>query len=367
MSDVKINYYRVLKNNTPMWDIDETNGVALIVKTEQGKKWTVDKDMYVKSFGQTRNLRTQDQKKEQFLVLVNGNGVSMKDIELYKDEVDDCGCDGNPIATPTDLEKANETVEYKKLDKESAYVSDSGTGKSRFDKKSVACFFAGASIGAAIMWFSTKEKKKTIIGAIAGGVLGVIIGYFIGRGGIKKTGVVENIDDISKKANTDNIENVEAGAKTDSDKQGFFQLGQSYDFSIPYPVYALLYEENTFFVAEDSKKGNKAVIKAGSKIAGKLVEMKDANFFVPDPKTKKITKIKSNKPLPFLDLGNNIFIPLAVVEPTSMFSSEQVKNYLSGQGADEDVYVKGRYAGKKSYLLMCNPAYTAIIKQVFKT
>ena len=88
MSDVKINYYQVL-NSTPMWDIDESNGVALISKTEQNKKWTVDKDKYVKSFGQIRTLKTPDQKKEQFLVLVNGNGILVIEVKLYKVVVDD--------------------------------------------------------------------------------------------------------------------------------------------------------------------------------------------------------------------------------------------------------------------------------------
>lgn len=114
MNDVKINYYEV-QENTPMWEIDEMNKVALPIGLKEGRDvrgknvWTVDKGQYVKSFGQTRNLKSTSGKKEEFLLLVNGNGILMKDVALFKDEVDDCGCDGNPIATPTDLSKLNET------------------------------------------------------------------------------------------------------------------------------------------------------------------------------------------------------------------------------------------------------------------
>lgn len=360
MSDVKINYYQVL-NNTPMWDIDESNGVALIAKTEQGKKWTVDKDKYVKSFGQIRTLKTPDQKKEQFLVLVNGNGVLVKEVKLYKDEVDDCGCDGNPIATPTDLDKLDDIeMEHSEINKESAYVNKT----SRFDKSGLFGLFIGALIGSGIVWFSTKDKKKTIIGAVSGAVLGMIIGYFIGRRGTKKLETMSKLDEIERVAANTEVENVDAGSKSDSDKQGFFQLGQMYDFTIPYPVYAMLLEDNTFYVAKDTK-GNKAIIKP-KKVRGKLVEVKEPNIFVADPSSKKVVKIQSKKPLPFLDLGNNIFIPLAVAEPSSMISTEEAMKFLSGEGGlDEDIYVKGRYAGKKSYNLMYMPNYAVTIKQKF--
>lgn len=359
MSDVKINYYQVL-NNTPIWDIDESNGVALIAKTEQGKKWTVDKDKYVKSFGQIRTLKTPEQKKEQFLVLVNGNGVLIKEVKLYKDEVDDCGCDGNPIATPTDLDKLEEEMVHSEINKESAYVNKN----SRFDKNGLFGLFIGALIGSGIMWFSTKDKKKTIIGAFSGAVLGMIIGYFIGRRGTKKLETMSKLDEIERVANNTEVQNVDAGSKIDSDKQGFFQLGQMYDFTIPYPVYAMLLEDNTFFVAKDPK-GNKAIIKP-KKVRGKLVEVKEPNIFVADPVSKKVVKIQSKKPLPFLDLGNNIFIPLSVVEPSSMISTEEAMKFLSGDGGlDEDIYVKGRYAGKKLYNLMYMPNYAVTIKQKF--
>jgi F0F1-type ATP synthase assembly protein I len=309
-----------------------------------------------------------DNKKEEFILLVSGNGVLLKDVNLFKDKVDDCGCDGNPIALPTEVMKAmeaenkTENTEHKALDKESAYLNKS----KGFDTKGLYGFLLGAVIGAAIMWLSTKDKKKTIIGAVAGGVLGMIIGYFIGRRGTKKLETMDKLNQIERVANNTDVETVEPGAKSDADNQGFFQLGQTYDFSIPYPVYALIYEEKTFFVAKDQKTNKKAIIKPNGKIRGKLIEVKEPAFFVPNPHTKKVERIVSQKPLPYLDLGNNIFIPLAVVDPDSMITPEEAMTFLTtGKGLENEVYVKGRYAGKRLFNLMYMPSHAVIINNKF--
>ena len=176
---------------------------------------------------------------------------------------------------------------------------------------------------------------------------------------------MNKLQEIEKEAAYTDVSTVEAGAKTDSDKQGFFQLGQTYDFSIPYPIYAMLYENNAFYVAKD-KAGKKAIIKPNTKVKGKLVEVKEPSIFVADPSTKKVDKIVSKKPLPFLDLGNNIFIPLAVVEPTSMISPEEAMKFLSGGGGlEEEIYVKGRYAGKRLFNLMYMPSHAVIINKAY--
>jgi len=375
MSDVKINYYEILKT-TPMWELDDMNKVALPIKLKDDKNisanggnvWNVEKGKYVKSFGQTRTLKSYpDNKKEEFLLLVNGSGVLIKDLSLYKDEVDDCGCDGNPIATPTDLNKleVENKEEHKELDKESAFVNKS----SSFDKSGLFGFLLGAAIGGAIMWYSTKDKKKTIIGAIAGAFLGMIIGYFIGRRGTKKVDTLNKLEEIERISNSEvPVVPEEPGIKAkedDSSKKGFFQLGETYELSIPYPIYALIYEKNTFYVAS-SKKGDKAILKPNSRIKGKLVEVKQPGFFVANPTTKKVDKIVSKKPLPYLDLGNNLYIPLAVVEPTSMISPEEAMKYLNGGGGlEDDVYVKGRYAGQRLFNLMYMPAHAVIIGQKY--
>lgn len=376
MSDAKINYYEVL-NRTPMWELDEMNKVALPIKRDDKKNislekgtniWMVEKGQYIKSFGQKRSLKTPDNKKEEFYLLVNGNGVLVKDVALYKDEVDDCGCDGNPIALPTEVMKAmeaenSENNEHKPLDKEAAYVNKT----SKFSKGGIAGFFVGAAIVAAIMWFSTKDKKKTIIGAIAGAVVGMIIGYFIGRRGTRKMETMKTIDEMERVMESKPSSSpASKEPKPEAEKQEFLQLGQSYDFSIPYPIYGMIYENEAFYVAKD-KSGNKMILKPGTKVRGKLVEVKEPQVFVADPSTKKVVKVKSQKPLPFLYLDNEIFIPLSVVEPTAGITMEEAMNYVTtGRGLQEDVYVKGRYAGKRLFNLMYLPAYAVILKDKFQ-
>ena len=362
-----------------MWELDETNKVALPVvmddnknvSIEKGKNvWTVDAGQYVKSFGQTRSLKTPDNKKEEFLLLVNGSGVLVSDVKLYKDEVDDCGCDGNPIALPTEVKKAMEAEqakqdksEHKPLNQESAYINKT----SKFDKSGLIGFLIGAVIGATIMWFvSKKDKKKTIIGAVAGAFIGMVIGYFIGRRGTKKLETVKSLDQIEKKTNSQptTVEK-EDNLKPQASKQEFLQLGQTYDFSLPYPVYPMIYQNEAFYVAKD-QSGNKMILKSGSKVRGKLVEVKEPQVFVANPATKKVDKIKNKKPLPFLLIGDNMFIPLSVVEPTAAITMEDAMNYINGQGGLQDeVYVKGRYAGKRVYNLMYLPAYAVILKDKF--
>lgn len=382
MSDVKINYYEVLKK-TPMWELDETNKVALPVKmdddknvsVEKGKNvWTVDAGQYVKSFGQTRSLKTPDNKKEEFLLLVSGNGVLVSDVKLYQDEVDDCGCDGNPIALPTEVMKAYEaeqakqqakqqTNEHKPLNQESAYINKT----SKFDKSGLIGFLLGAAIGGGVMWYvSKKDKKKTIIGAVAGAFIGMLIGYFIGRRGTKKLETVKSLEQIEKKTSSkpSTVESSD-NAKPQANNQEFLQLGQTYDFSLPFPVYPMIYQNEAFYVAKD-ESGNKIILKAGSKVRGKLVEVKEPQVFVANPTTKKVDKIKNNKPLPFLLIGDNMFIPLSVVEPSAAITMEDAMKYINGQGGLQDeVYVKGRYAGKRIYNLMYLPAYAVILKDKF--
>jgi hypothetical protein len=361
MSDVKINYYEVQKD-TPMMELDEMNGFAYPIKNDKNKNWDINKGQYVKSFGTTKVLKNTEKEKKTYLVLVNGNGVLMNDVTLYKDEVDDCGCDGNPIAKPTDMDKLEMKPIHNKLNEESAYINKT----SKFDKSGIVGLIVGGLLVGLIVWFKTKDKKKALIGAGAGAFIGMLIGYFIGRRGLKKVETLSKLEQTERIANA-NIQEVQAGSKSDSDKQDFFQLGETYDFSIPYPVYALTYENNSFFIVKD-KDGNKAVIKPSGKVRGKLVEVKEPNIFIADPSSKKVNKVKSKKPLPFLDLGNKIFIPLSVVEPNSMISTEEAMNYLNGNGGlEEEIYVKGRYSGKRLFNLMYIPAYAVIIKQKFGT
>jgi hypothetical protein len=126
---------------------------------DKNKNWEINKGQYVKSFGTTKVLKNTDKEKQTYLILVNGNGVLMNDVTLYKDEVDDCGCDGNPIAKPTDMDKVNEVKPiHNKLNEESAYINKT----SKFDKSGMyGLVIGGISLGL-IVWFKTKDCPSTI-------------------------------------------------------------------------------------------------------------------------------------------------------------------------------------------------------------
>lgn len=366
MAEEKVNYYQVMQN-TAMHELDEINGIAFPVKNDQGKKWIVDKDQYVKSFGQLRSLKNTDKVKETYLILVNGNGVILKDVTLFQDEVDDCGCDMMPIAKPTDMEKLEESknqagTPHKKYDKESGYVNKKGG----FDSAGIIGFILGAVIVGGIVWFKTKDKKKAILSAIGGAVIGMVIGYLIGRRGTKKMATINKLED-TQKLTTNNAINEPTGKEdAKAENQDFLQLGESYDLVITNPVYAMLYADNTFYVARN-KNNEKIKLKPNSIIRGKLVEVKDPEIFVLDTSNKKITKVKNKKPLPFLEIGKDLYIPLALLDKGAAITSDEANQYLNGQNSLEDeIYVKGRYAGKKYFYLMYSPVHNEAITKLYE-
>lgn len=356
-----IKYYEVL-NDATIYEMDDLRRVALPSRGQKGKVWKVGKGKYVKSFGQVGKYKTPDGKAE-ILLLVNGSGVNMKDLRLYADEVDDCGCDGNPVAKPSDLEKLNDATEHKELDKESAYV---GKPKRKFDKSAVIGFLLGAAILGGAVWYKTKDKKKTFVAAVIGAFLGMISGYFIGKRGESKQAVVDTLEDIEREADSDKVEEVKNPTPADkADNKEFLQLGQSYDFVLPNNIYAMVYSGGTFYVARD-KNQSRISLKTGEIFKGKLIEVAEPQFFIADPKTKKVVKIKSKKPLPFLDLGKKLYIPLSVVDPKSIIDTQEAMDYLDGQrGLEGEIYIKGRYAGKRLYNLMYMPTHDRAIRQRF--
>lgn len=363
-NDAKVNYYEVMQD-TAMHELDEANGFAFPVKNEKGNKWIVNKGQYVKSFGQLKTLKNTDKVKETYLLLVNGNGVILKDVTLYQDEVDDCGCDMMPIAKPTDLEKLEESKSennvHKPLNKNDAYLNKKG----KFDKSGIIGFVLGAAIGGGVLWFKTKDKKKAMIGAIAGAVIGMVIGYLIGRRGTKKIADVNTIDEIEKVATNTEINESTGKEEKEAETQQFLQLGQEYDFTVPFPIFALVYAENAFYVARDKDK-NQVKLNANTSVRGKLVEVKEPELFILDNKGKKVSKVKNKKPLPFLEIGKNLYVPLAMVDKNSMIATEEVMNYMDGQNVlDEEIYVKGRYAGKKYFYLMYMPTHDATIRSKY--
>lgn len=357
-----IKYYEVL-NDASIYELDDLRRVALPAPGSKGKVWKVGKGQYVKSFGQIGKYKYPEGKAE-MLLLVNGSGVNMKDLRLYADDVDDCGCDGNPVAKPSDLEKLNAPKEdHQDLDKESAYM---GKPKRKFDKWAIVGFFLGAAILGIAVWIKTKDKKKTAVSAAIGAVLGLVVGYFIGKRGESKQDTLDSIDDIERDSDADTVEEVKNPSEADkADKKEFLQLGQSYDFVLPNSVYAMLYGNSTFYVARDKNK-NRITLNKGEILKGKLIEVAEPQFFIPDPKSKKVIKIKSKKPLPFLDLGNKLYIPLSVVDPASIITTQEAMDYLSGDGnLSNEIYIKGRYAGKRVFNLMYMPSHDSAIRAKF--
>lgn len=362
MSDVKMNYYEVLED-TPVLDYDRTHKVAIPMKSKDGKKWMIEKGKYVKSFGNTASVKTPSGK-ENILVLVNGNAVKMANVKLYVDEVDDCGCDGNPIALPTDVAKAmiseKKYEDVKVVKQESSFTMPE---KSKFDKSAIIGFIIGAVVVGAILWFRTKDKKKALIGAAAGAFIGMVIGYFIGKRGYKKLGEVQNVSE-TEASTTVSIPTQPTGQSQNvsADTQEFLQVGERYDFSLKVPVYAMNYKDGVMYVAKTAN-GQKMMLKPKGRWSGSLVQIDKPQFFIFDADTKKIVKVESNKPLPFIDLGNNLFAPLSATEQSAAITPEELTAYMNGEATlDEEMYVKGRYAGKRYYNIIYLPSSQEIIR-----
>ena len=378
MSDnTKINYYEVLKD-TPVLEYDETHKVAIGIKSKGGNKWEIEKGKYVKSFGQIVSAKTVNAK-ENILLLVNGNGVKFSDVKLYIDEVDDCGCDGNPIALPEDLAKAlktanentkntaNTSVKGIKNKNETSNMLTPTPSTSKFDKSTIIGLILGALVVGAIVWFKTKDKKKTLIGIGIGAFIGLIIGYFSGKRGVKvlssegleSTKDIENVTFSTPKTSTK--------SNLDLKTQEFLVLNNIYDFSVKNNQYVYFFIHGSFYVATN-KDGERLMIKPNGSLTGKLVQVEKPEFFILDADTKKIIKISSEKPLPFLDLGNSLFVPLSVTDDKSAISPEELKEYIAKKNPlSDDLYVKGRYAGKKYFNLLYTPQSDTDLKKILKS
>lgn len=377
MSDnTKINYYEVLKD-TPVLEYDETHKVAIGIKSKGGNKWEIEKGKYVKSFGQVVSAKTVNAK-ENILLLVNGNGVKFSDVKLYIDEVDDCGCDGNPIALPEDLAKALlKTTKTEKTSKtsvsgmknknETSNMLTSTPSTSKFDKSTIIGLILGALVVGAIVWFKTKDKKKTLIGIGIGAFIGLIIGYFSGKRGVKvlSSEGLESTKDIENV--TFSIPKTSTKSNLDLKTQEFLVLNNIYDFSVKNNQYVYFFKHGSFYVATN-KDGERLMIKPDGSLTGKLVQVEKPEFFILDADTKKIVKISSEKPLPFLDLGNNLFVPLSVTDDKSAISPEELKEYIAKKNLlSDDLYVKGRYAGKKYFNLLYTPQSETELKKFLKS
>ncbi len=376
MADVKIQYYEVLRN-TPLLEYDATHNVATPVQVESKYNGIIEQGKYVKSFGIIKPAKTGKGKTE-VLVLVNNNAVRLADVKLYKDQVDDCGCDGNPIALPTEVAKALQaeveasgTNDYSVVPKDYAPESKFMTAediKSKFDKSAIIGLLVGMVLIATAVWWKTKSKSKTAIGAVMGAIMGFIIGYFIGKRGEKRIGTFDHVADTeatSSETFAGNTSSSSTGTqREDAEQAQFLQVGNTYDFTPKWSAYVMTLENGVLYRAKDAN-GNKMIVKAKGKWPGKLVQIDAPSFFVFDQADSKIAQIQSNKPLPFIDLGNNFFIPLAITDASANITADELNQFLAGLAPlSEESYVKGRYAGKRLYNLVYMSNHDAAIRSL---
>jgi uncharacterized protein YcfJ len=351
MSEFRVKHYSVERNAT-VYKVDPYYNVAVPISKE-GKHTYIQKGKIIKSLGEQKRLVLQSREKFDFLVLVNGDAVKMDDVKFIKEDDKCCDGDGsqeNTEAKYSESDKDKNKMPEKRPDK-SAYLN-----KSRFDKGMVTGAIVGAVLLGAVLWFTTGGNKvKTMLGIVAGAILGGVIGRFAGRRGEKTISTTEEsiekeVADTSSATSSATSEN-ERGAAKPADKELFLQIGETYLFTLAKPSPLLTYD-NGFYIVKD--KGKHSFV--SGTIKAKIVEANEPAMFVLNQATGKIEKKVINKPLPFLEVGKNLFVPMAFVSPTSIITPEEMKGYAAGAvKLDDEIYVKGRYAGKRWYYL----TYTA--------
>lgn len=363
MGNILIKYYKVTSPAT-IYNVDDYNKRVFPKKNNSGKHMVVKKGKFLKSLGLVERHRLESGSKPDFLILVNGEAVKLTDVELYQDDVDDCGCDGNPIAKPTDMEKLDGNMGENKFDEtENGNKKEGYIGWKKFDKSQIICAILGAVVFGGIIWMVTKNKTKTIIGIIVGLIIGGVIGRFMGRSGEKKLEEDVDLNDTEQEIDTDGLQyESDTNVKVHSDEQQFLQIGQKYDFKLAQSLRPMAYSNGAFYVAKD-KSGEKLIIKSNVKLNGKLVEITSPELFTLNPFSKTIEKNKINKPLPFIEIKKGLYVPLALIEPSSFVSSDEIISYAEGKTPlSDEIYVKGRYAGKRSYFALYMPSNEEAIK-----
>ena len=351
-----------------VYEVDTHHRVAHLKKRANGNSLVRQKGKTLTSFGKVVRARTNNGKMD-LLMLLNGAGVPLANIqpliqpEPKKEELleeaafadtpkgeDNPPADGTP-ATEVKPDKSN-------------FI-----GRKKFDKGAVAGLLIGAVIGGAIMWVATKNKTRMMIGIVAGAILGALIGFFMGRQGIKKEKEGVDLDAIGAKTDfkEENAKTKSDSKNKKSDKSQFLKIGDTYDFALPCPIYAMKMVNNTFYIARDGNN-RKIVLHAKRPYTGKLVQVSKAKIFVISPHKNGATKVSIGKPLPMLKVGEGIFIPLSVLDKQAGITMPEFKAFIAGQNnLSEDLFIKGRYAGKRSYNLLYLPQWEHEIRQLYGT
>jgi hypothetical protein len=342
MEELRTKTFRVLRNTTA-YSADGYYNVAVPKKRgDTGKHQHIPKGTLVKSLGNKKRLMLQSKEKPEFLILTSGDAVKMEDVEPYEEEKDE-----QWVEMPSD-----ENLEEIEKPMERAYVTKRGV-----DKGMVWGIIIGAILFGAVTWFVTKSKTKAFFGMVIGGFVGGVVGRFMGRSGEKVISSGEKISSSEIERAAGSL--LSASAKTEglkpAENEPFLQLGKEYLFKLAQPAYVVTMKDGVFYVVTD-KNGKRVSLDDKNRIRGMVVEAGSSIVFAYDPAKNRIEKWQSNKPLPLLEVGDNLFVWMALVEPSSVITDEQFNAYVGGTDKlEEEIYIKGRYAGKKQYFLMYMP------------
>ena len=353
---VNIKYYSVVSTAT-IYEPNTYHNYATPKKSKKGKHLNIQKGKVLKSFGETKRLKLSTGEKPEFLLLINGDAIKKGAVKLYKANVSDIHAGGSPIVSSDELDKAG---------KETAIIEESGfTGGKKLDKLAISGLFVGAVVGGGMLWYKTREKNKIFMGIFLGAIIGVVIGLIISKT-TKKKGQNDIVDKIEGESDFDLSKNKpKEGTPTTADAK-FLQTKKEYEFYVPQAVYLSKKVGNVMHIATDKKK-NKIQLQPYKKYVGTLETITNPEIFLLDRRKKVIRKGKVTKPIPYFKLGKDIYVPLSAVHDKAIIIEKEVNEFIQNKtNIDDDVYIKGRYGGKRYFNLLYLPQYEERLKKVYQ-
>lgn len=354
--NLNIKYYSVTHGAT-IYEPNTYHNVATPKKSAKGKHLNIQKGKVLKSFGETKRLKLSTGEKTEFLLLINGDAIKTSHVKLYKANVSDIHAGGSPIVSSEELAKAG---------KETPLFEESGFGEGKkLDKLALSGLVVGALVGGGLVWYKTREKNKMLMGIFLGAIIGVVIGLIISRTS-KKKGENDIVDKIEKESDFDLSKNKpKEGTPTTADAT-FLQTKKEYEFYVPQAVYASKKVGNTMHIATD-KKGKKIKLEPYKKYSGKLETINNPQIFLLDRRKKSIRKGTVTKPIPYFNLGKDVYVPLSAVHDKAIIVEKEVVDFINNRGnIDDDVYIKGRYGGKRYFNLLYLPQYEERLKKIYQ-
>lgn len=353
---VNIKYYSV-DNTATIYEPNTYHNYATPKKSKRGKHLNIQKGKVLKSFGETKRLKLSTGEKPEFLILINGDAIKNNAVKLYKANVSDVHAGGSPIVNSSELSKAG---------KETAILEESGfTGGKKMDKLAISGLFVGAVVGGAMLWYKTRQKSKVFIGIFIGAIIGLIIGLIISKTKGKE-GKNDIVDKIDSESDFDLSKNTPKKGTPSTADAKFLQTKKEYEFYVPQAVYASKKVGNTMYIATDKKK-NKIQLQPYKKYTGILETVNNPEIFIVDRRKKAIRKGKITKPLPYFKMAKDIYVPLSSVHDKAIIVAKEVQEFVNNKNnIDDDVYIKGRYGGKRYFNLLYLPQYEESLKKIYQ-